>query len=1232
VTDELGPRVRAARTRHGLSQAQLAERAGVALRTVRNVEAGRVGAPRERTATALLVGSGALCTVRVLGPVEIDRAGDTAPVGSTMEAAVLTVLAASHGEIVPRTELASTLWPHSRPASWSNLVQTYVSRLRRRLVPDPIPAFGSGYRLDVAPARIDAVRFRDAVAPGRTADAATLERALREWRGPIGSVAAAHASVAALASARIEAAVRFARLAPEPAAAVELLAPIAAEHPAHHELSRAFAALVHGPALDKSDVDGLAAGELLAIRLLGPVSASVAGTGLRVAGTFGRTVLAALALEPGRTVSADRLIQLLWDGRPPATAREQVHTQVYRLRRALGAADAADALDTVPAGYRLRAERVETDIAAATATLARARAALTAGRPADAVAGYRHAEELWRGSALGGVTAELARAHGPRLTEWRQAITEERIAAALDCEPPAALLPELDSMIETYPLREELHRLRMVALYRAGRRGDALRAFSTVRAMLRRELGLDPSHALQELEAEILKDGSGSPAVPDPVPAQLPPSPSGFAGRVAEVDVLHRLLTSPPDAARVAVLSGMPGIGKTALVVHAAARTTEQFPDGCLYADLHGAAGTPRTPFGVLGDLLRSLGVSPARLADDVAGRAGELRTRTAGRRVLLVLDDALDERQVEPLLLAGSGCATVITSRSRLPGLDARCRVTLAPLADDAARDVLVGCAGADRVAEDPAAVAEIVRSCAGMPLALRITGARLASRPDLTVADVAARLRDAGQRLGELTAGPRSVGASLAGSHRLLSTPARDVLAEVSRLGAGVATWMVAALLGVRAGEAVRVVDELVGLHMLEAAASPAGLGPRYRPHDLVRVYAAAGGRIARDVAVLERLLVRAVAIAATARTTLTGAPPSAFVHGLVAHDQASEEWSRQAREDPERWFAAERVVLHALVHAGAECGLVAPAAALLESSTSFLVRLNMLDEIADAADTVAAAAAGAGPEVTVSATISRAQAALHRAELTEVCLLLERVLPHVAELSESDPTTAAIVWSMLAVAREGREDISGAVDALHRALVCYRRLDDTRGRWVCHTWLARIDETHRDRLEDADEHTREAVRLANALGDWRAISMTLVQAGRVRLRLGDHAGAAARAEQALELVTRHDDPVGEVWCLVLAADVARHRGRLDDAHRMAGRARSNGREAGRPDAEAAATVLLAAVELARGDLAAARAAATAALALHDRFDSPVERRDAQAMLAAVDAAAESTRAGER
>ena len=1206
---------------------------------MRDVEAGRVAAPRERTVTALLVGSGELCTLRVLGPVEIDRAGRAAPVGSAMEAGVLTVLAACLGEAVAGTEIAAALWPRTRPASWANLVQTYVSRLRRRLAPDGIAATGAGYRLDLAPARVDAARFRDAMAPARPADAGALERALREWRGPIGTGAAAgaaaHPAVAALESARIGAAVRFARLAPpdgRAAAAVELLAPLAAAHPAHRELCRGFAGLVAGrPNPEMSEVDDRAGGAL-AIRLLGPVSGSVAGTRLRIAGTFGRTVLAALALEPGRTVSVDRFIQLLWDGHPPATAREQVHTQVYRLRRALGAAGVADALDTVPVGYRLRAERVETDIAAASVTLARARAALAAGRPADAVAEYRHAEALWHGPALGGVTAELARADAPRLTEWRQAITEERVAAALDCEPSGALLPELDAMIEAHPLREELHRLRMVALYRAGRRGDALRAFGTARTILRRELGLDPSHALQELEAEILNDGTGPPAVAGPVPAQLPPSASGFTGRAAETAMLHRLLTSPPDAARVAVLSGMPGIGKTALAVHAAARATACFPDGCLYADLHGAAGTPRAAFAVLGDLLRSLGASPAGLAQDVAGRAGELRTRTAGRRVLLVLDDALDEAQVEPLLLAGSGCATVITSRSRLPGLDAPCRVSLAPLADDAARDVLTGCAGVDRVARDPAAAGEIVRACAGMPLALRITGARLASRPDLTTADVAARLRDADLRLGELAAGRRSVRASLAGSHRLLSTSARDVLAEVSRLGAGAATWMVAALLEVRAGEATRVVDELVGLHMLEAAASPAGLGPRYRPHDLVRVYAAAGERTGRDVAVLERLLVRAVAIAAVARTALTGAPSSAFVLGLVERDQAGEEWLPPAREDPERWFAGERGVLLALVHAGVACGLVAPAAALLESTTSFLIRLNLLDELAAAADAVTAAATGTGVAATVSATIAQAQAALHRTELTEVCRLLTGVLPQVTELSEVDPTTAAVVWSLLAVAREGRADIAGAVDALHRALACYRRLDDTRGRWVCHTWLARIDESHRNRLEAADEHVREAVRLANALGDWRAISMTLVQAGRVRLRLDDPDGAADCAEQALELVTRHDDPVGEVWCLVLAADVATYRGRLDDAHRMAGRARSTGRETGRPDAEAAATVQLAAAELARGDLAAARAAATAALALHDRFDSPVERRAAQAMLAAVDAAGESRRAGER
>jgi len=970
MTDNLGEQVRAARRCHGLTQRELAARSGVALRTLRGVEVGRVRSPRAATAVRLLIGSGAQCTVRVLGAVEIVRAGTVASVGSMMEASVLVLLAARPGAVVSRASIAAALWPTAPPRSWPNLVQTYVSRLRRRLAPDRIAAVGNGYRLDLRPAQVDAARFRDAVARAGPDDARVLEEALREWRGPIAGVTAGVLNcpvVAELEALRVAAAVRFACVAPDhgrAADAIELLAPLAAAHPDDAVLCRAFAGLLAVPEpRRRSEAHAQQpANRALVVRLLGSVSATVGGAQVRISGSFGRTVLAALAVEPGRTVSVNRLIELLWDGIPPATAREQVHTQVYRLRRALGMAGAAAALETVPVGYRLRAEWAGTDVATATETLVRARAAKAAGRFADAVVEYRRAEALWQGPVLGGVTAAFAARHAPGLAEWRQAVAEERIAAELECAPTPALLPELDAMIRVHPLREELHRLRMLALHRVGRRGDALRAFGSARTILRRELGLDPSPALQALEAEILNEGNAAPATLDPSPAQLPPCPHGFTGRAEESAVLHRLLTRDPGAAaRVAVVSGMPGIGKTALAVHAATLASGHFPDGRLYANLYGAADAARPPAAVLGDLLRSLGASPAQLPDDVAGRTAALRTLSARRRVLLLLDDAVNEDQVEPLLLAGWGCATLVTSRSTLAGLDPSCRVNLAPLTDDAARAVLATGAGPDRIAREPTAVADILRACAGLPLALRIIGARLATRPDLAVTDVTARLRDENRRLGELAAGRRSVRASLARSHRLLSGSARIALAEVSRLGADAAGWMISALCDLPVGDTERVIDELVGLHMLEATASQAEFGPRFRPHDLVRVYAGCGERDDSDTAALTRLLVRAVFIASAARTALTGAMPSGLVRGVLDRQHVDPEWLRPACNAPERWFAAERGVLLALVHAAADSDLPTHAAAVLESITPFLVRLNLLDDRAGAARRVAASTTG-------------------------------------------------------------------------------------------------------------------------------------------------------------------------------------------------------------------------------------------------------------------------------
>ncbi|MGA8117618.1 MAG: BTAD domain-containing putative transcriptional regulator [Actinocatenispora sp.] len=857
--------IRSARNRLGLTQRELARRAGVAVHTVRDVELGRVRSPHPETLRRLLAACDATPRIHLLGMFAVEWAGEPLPIGSRLERSMLAVLALRPRQPLTREEIAAALWGVNPPRSWVNLIQTYASRLRRLLDPDAILFESGGYRLMIGPDRVDATLFQDLMARaagGDHADALGLaERALRLWRGRLGSGLSPHfrqhPAVVELESSRAAAALRYAELAVpagRPSEAATVLATVAAEHPTHPGVAEALARLLgatrtdgaHPVAAAEPGTGHLFGDAPISLAVLGTVSVTRLGRTVHIGGQLGRTVLAALALDPGRTVSVDRLAQLLWGDRPPRSARTQVHVQISRLRAILRQAGVADLIRTEPGGYSVRPERISTDLAAADDLILRSRTAAAAGRHAEAAEGFRRALELWQGTELNGVTEYLAEAVAARLADLRQDAAEERIAAELEHGSPLAVLRELDDLIRAHPLREELHRLRMLALHRSGRRAEALAAYGAAREVLRGELGLDPSPALRDLEAEILAHGADRPGPPGPVPvpAQLPPCAYGFAGRVDELARLREMLAGPTSTAgrRVIVLSGMPGIGKTALAVHVATRVSALFPDGQLFVEL-GGGSTARPTGAVLGDVLRSLGADPPGLPADLAGRVALLRTLTAGKRMLILLDDVATESQVEDLLPADPGCAVLITSRRVLPGLGVGHRLALAPLAAGPARQVLTAWAGTNLAAKDPDAVGDLVRVCAGVPLALRIVGARLAAFTHLTPAGVAGRMGDDVRRLDELVVGGHSVRASLDASHRLLSDDARAVLLELFRLGDLSATDAeVGARLGASVDDIAALTEELAGLHLVEITEPSADRGARYRLNGLVRAYLAA------------------------------------------------------------------------------------------------------------------------------------------------------------------------------------------------------------------------------------------------------------------------------------------------------------------------------------------------------------------------------------------------------
>ncbi len=549
-----------------------------------------------------------------------------------------------------------------------------------------------------------------------------------------------------------------------------------------------------------------------------------------------RSLLAALLVRPHQTVSMDDLIDCLWDDdRQPANPKSSIHTYVRRLRAIVG----DDLLQTESWGYRLMAEPA--DLAEFRRLVAAAAAAGTAADRADLL---RAALDLWRGEPLGGVPSErLRRDVVPGLTEERLTALEDLYAVRLKLGEQLAVLPELTSLSARHPLRERLHAQLMTALYRSGRQPDALSAYDAIAARLADEFGLDPGDELAELRQAILIGALDSaPATADWNPQnQLPLDIRDLVGRDELLAQVERLAHTA-DGVPVLALTGTPGIGKSAVAVRAGHRLAEAFPDGQWFVRLRGASDSPRDAGEVLIDLLRLSGVDPLAIPDGLDARSATLRARLAGRRVLVVLDDARDAEQVRPLLPGTAGSAVIITSRSSLDALialDGATGLRLTTLsADDGTSLVaaLLGQADDPEVAEllgqagDPE-VAELVAMCGGLPLALRIAGANAARR---SLPDYIARMRATGPLTMLTINDETTVSTAFRTSYELLD----PLVQQGFRL---LATFPGAEFSGAAAGAMLGDGSTAV-LNKLEAASLLQAVGvDRFVMHDLVKQYGA-------------------------------------------------------------------------------------------------------------------------------------------------------------------------------------------------------------------------------------------------------------------------------------------------------------------------------------------------------------------------------------------------------
>ncbi|MFF4380792.1 BTAD domain-containing putative transcriptional regulator [Kitasatospora sp. NPDC001547] len=605
------------------------------------------------------------------------------------------------------------------------------------------------------------------------------------------------------------------------------------------------------------------------IRLLGPVELRVGAAGFAgVAGAQRRAVLALLALRLGHLVTVDQLCELLWDEQPPPSARAAVQGHVAALRKVL--AGTPFELHTRDSGYLLAGPAGAVDALRFEELTGTAdRQAGLGNRPA-AVALLEEALRLWRGEALADLPdTPLRTAAVDRLEQSRTAALLRWAELRLSQGTGAAAVPVLEQGVRADGLREELVALLMRCLHQAGRPAEALTAYHQARVRLDEELGIHPGPALRAALAEVLADDrtaeplplaspAPGPALPPPsVPRQLPRRHPDFVGRTIDLARLDRACGTGRAGDGPVLVVGPAGVGKSALVTAWAHRAADRFPDGLLHASLHGLAlerpdgpdgptgsggpGGPARPGAVLAGFLRALGVPEDGIPAGRADRAELYRERTRGRRLLVLLDDADDADQVADLLPAGPAGTAVVTGRGPLEGLVALEGATLlrlAALPEDDALHLLERALTPERVRAEPEAAARLAGLCDHLPLALRIAAARLAARPDWTIAELVAELADERTRLAVLDAdGTLSVTARLRLTHRRLSAPAAELLtALAAHPGREVDTPASAALLGGGAATAHRALGELASHHLLTGTAPG-----RHARTELVRLYGA-------------------------------------------------------------------------------------------------------------------------------------------------------------------------------------------------------------------------------------------------------------------------------------------------------------------------------------------------------------------------------------------------------
>jgi len=1000
-------------------------------------------------------------------------------------------------------------------------------------------------------------------------------------------------------------------------------------------------------------------------RILGPLEINVGGQLLDPGSPRQQLVLGALLVNANRVVSVARLVDVIYGSDPPTTARSQVQICVSGLRRLFAAHGHSHIILTQSQGYTIRTPDERLDARRFENLLVQARRLRESGQLDEAVDRFRAGLSLWRGEALAGLEAHGLRAAVNRLTEYRITGHEDCLQLELELGRHSEIVGELRELVERYPLRQRLRGQLMLALYRSGRQAESLEVYRNGREIMVEELGIEPDESLQRLHHAVLTsdDSLGPPPLPQEplaavsqppslsVPRLLPTDIADFTGRTKQVDTVLRQLADATDAQSVRavpviVITGRPGIGKSTIAVHLAHQLTDRFPDGQLFADLHGGGPQLVSPTQVLERFLRALGVPGAAVPDDLEARAETYRALLADRRALIVLDDAGTESQVLPLLPGTPGCAVLITSRSRLAGLPGAVHIGMGVFEPQQSTELLARIVGQARMQAESRAVATLAELCDHLPLALRIAGARLAARPSRTVEQMVSRLKDETRRLDELRHGDLAIRASISLTYEGVTDAARRLFRRLAILEVRqVSVWIAAALLDVSPDDAQDLLDDLADAHLIETTNAGAGVHSRYRLHDLIRVFArerlAAEEPPAERTAALGRVLGALLFLTGEAHRREYGGD-SSQVHSDAHRWPLPGRFVDQVMDEPLAWYERERLTLIAGIRQAARAGFIQHCWDLAVSAVTLFESRIYFDDWRETHEIALTAARQAG-DLRGEATMLYSIGSLNIAEqrFGDARRNLDAALRLFSQAHDELGKALAVCNIAFLDRVNGRHET--ATGRYEEALASFTRIgDDVAAAYVLHS-LARIklecaEPVEAERLlqralqrsraggsrrveaqvlyrlgesylasdspDQASETLEQALTRVRDIGDPRGEAHVLHALGMARLRRGEHSKAGAALQRALDLAVSAGARLLEGRVLFALGELAMTSGEVEESVGYLHRALDLFRKIDVPLYEANVLVTLSEACAALGDEKTSREAAAHALGFADRM----------------------------